>query len=669
MSLLVPLGLLGLLGIVALIIIYIIRPNFQQKFISTTFVWKLSLKYRKKRISTNKLRNILLIICQILALLSLTIILTQPVSIIKATEDKSEVVVVIDASSSMRTELEGVTRFERAVDSALTIVRSTFDANGIVSVVIANDEPNFLVRRETSERSLSVIDAIEALKGDVIDYIDIDCSYGSSDLDGAMKLCQEIVEENPAVSVHLITDNKFESIPDGVKVTNVSNADEWNAGILDATAELEDGYYTITVKMASYGRDGAYSLKMTVEGANASSSGSTGSKVEHVEDVFCEGEKTQTVIFKYNANENDGLDEDTYYSPTYDKKIFSFKSIFVSLNVSDNYSIDDSFWIYGGQKEEIKIQYASSLPNPFFETALNVIKDNNSNNFDIKITYVKKGNEPALEGFDYYIFEHQVPKDLPSDGIIFLADPDSAPKGIGFTVGSGIVKYKRTDISLSDGKDANDPIMNGIVSDALTVSAVRDITITDDTYKVLMETSADGRPVLFYKNESSLAQAGIQQIAVMGYSVHMSNVSIRIGSFILTNSHLFDTFFPATVDKNACAVSDSITVNSRGAYLEISGPAYEEPEKITAAPATVKFDVPGSYKISQTTYMGKSISSDIFVKSPAEESNIIRTIDTFEDPYIIKDSIELYKDLLMYVALALTVFLFAEWFLQSRDNI
>ena len=62
MTLLTPLGLIALSSIVALIIIYIIRPNFQQKIISTTFVWKLSLKYRKKRIPTSKLRNLILIL-------------------------------------------------------------------------------------------------------------------------------------------------------------------------------------------------------------------------------------------------------------------------------------------------------------------------------------------------------------------------------------------------------------------------------------------------------------------------------------------------------------------------------------------------------------------------------------------------------------------------------
>ncbi|UKI12805.1 MAG: BatA domain-containing protein [Oscillospiraceae bacterium] len=44
---LIPLGLLGLLGIVALILIYIIKPNFQQKLISSTFIWRLSLKFKK----------------------------------------------------------------------------------------------------------------------------------------------------------------------------------------------------------------------------------------------------------------------------------------------------------------------------------------------------------------------------------------------------------------------------------------------------------------------------------------------------------------------------------------------------------------------------------------------------------------------------------------------
>lgn len=49
MNLLVPIGLLGLIGLLVLLIIYILKPNYQQKFVSSTYIWKLSLKYRKKK--------------------------------------------------------------------------------------------------------------------------------------------------------------------------------------------------------------------------------------------------------------------------------------------------------------------------------------------------------------------------------------------------------------------------------------------------------------------------------------------------------------------------------------------------------------------------------------------------------------------------------------------
>ena len=66
MELLMPLGLLGLLGIAILILIYILKPNYQQKVVSSTYVWKLSLRYRRKQIPINRLLSFLILLCQIL---------------------------------------------------------------------------------------------------------------------------------------------------------------------------------------------------------------------------------------------------------------------------------------------------------------------------------------------------------------------------------------------------------------------------------------------------------------------------------------------------------------------------------------------------------------------------------------------------------------------------
>ena len=97
MSLLVPLGLLGLLGIAALILIYILKPNYQQKIISSTYVWKLSLRYRKKKIPVSRLRNIILLICQILTIAACAFIMTKPIAEAAQPLPGGEKIAVIDA--------------------------------------------------------------------------------------------------------------------------------------------------------------------------------------------------------------------------------------------------------------------------------------------------------------------------------------------------------------------------------------------------------------------------------------------------------------------------------------------------------------------------------------------------------------------------------------------
>ena len=151
MTLLTPLGLLGLISIIVLIIIYIIKPNYQQKMISSTFVWKLSLKYRKKRVPISKLRNILLIICQILILTACALILAQPSKILKSEVEVPEVIAIIDSSASMRTEYDGDTRFTRALEELIKDTNDVFDKNGIVTVILANEKPDYLVQGITAQ--------------------------------------------------------------------------------------------------------------------------------------------------------------------------------------------------------------------------------------------------------------------------------------------------------------------------------------------------------------------------------------------------------------------------------------------------------------------------------------------------------------------------------------
>ncbi len=135
MKLLLPIGLIALISLVALIVIYLLRPNYQNKMISSTFVWKLSLKYKKKRIPISKLRNILILLCQIFILSIAAFIISKPVTIIEKQKKDAETIIVIDASSSMLAKNDGSTRFERAKTKIKELSDEVFEKNGVVSLI------------------------------------------------------------------------------------------------------------------------------------------------------------------------------------------------------------------------------------------------------------------------------------------------------------------------------------------------------------------------------------------------------------------------------------------------------------------------------------------------------------------------------------------------------
>ena len=146
MSWLAPLGFLGLIGIVLLVVIYIIKPNYINKRISSTFVWRRSVKYKKKRIPISKIQNLLTFLCQVLILAILATLLAGPIIATASGGDAGEIVIVVDASSGMRMSDGETTRLERALGSARKRAEDTFDGGSAVSFIVADDTPEFLFR-------------------------------------------------------------------------------------------------------------------------------------------------------------------------------------------------------------------------------------------------------------------------------------------------------------------------------------------------------------------------------------------------------------------------------------------------------------------------------------------------------------------------------------------
>lgn len=667
MTLINKIGLFGLIGVVALIIIYVIRPNYQQKTISSTYVWKLSLKKKKKKVPVSTIRNLLLFLCQMLALTCLAMILMKPAIVLKTPAEESETILILDTSASMRTESEdsGETRFERAVAAVKDSFTRTLQGGGVSTVILAGKTPEYLFKRMSGDATLAATRFEDLANKDI--------GYEVADIDAALKESENVLYDNPDAVIYVYTDANYYSVPDGVNVVNVSEESEWNAAILDARADWDEGYYSFTVQAACYGKDARLPINVEIYDVN----GIVNETIKFTVLADYNDGTPVTLILRYRKSDENGGNENTQdrqvcyldnLIPSNLPKIYSFSSVYLEFSESeviDSYDADNDFYVYGGQKQTLKVQYASAEPNPFVNGALSNLSSDFAGSWDMQITEVKKGEAGATSGFDLYIFERQMPENVPTDGVVFLFDPVSAPSGCGFIRNSEI-EYRQTNNrypSLVGGTEH--PIMKNIDPNYIRVSRSQMLAGGQDAaYQVLM--ALNQLPMLMVRND--IGKEGGRQMLVLSFSFAYSNFGV-LPEFYLLMKNAFEYFFPSTVNKYAYEIGEKAELNARGTSLSISSYAFEEPIEKTEFPASVVLSAPGTYTITQTTYYGMVVTEKIYVKIPGAESNITGIKNKLYSPEREKNEADYFRDVITYIAAALVAFLFIEWCLHLKDGV
>lgn len=660
MTLTNALGLLGLLSIVGLIIIYIIRPNYQQRFVSSTFIWKLSLKYKKKRVPISRLKNILMIICQVLILTLSALLLSGPMLSSNAPPNYEEKILIIDASAGMQAsnghDSTSTTRFERAISQAKSLADAVLNQDGTVSVIFAGIEPQMPVRRATAEQREAVFNALDEYK----------CTFGTADVEGAMSVAEEIIYEtnhslNYTPEVVFFTGTQYIATGE-VTVIDVSEEGEWNAAILSGTASLNGFYsYNFSVDVAVYGKDATVGIGFDIYGVN----GREDEMITLFKTVTCLNDEAITVTLNTSENNDDdyssssGPDASVVY--TYDYVRAFIASIdsgnMTGGSINDAIEEDNSYFFYGGTKHEIHVQYASSLANPFANTIISSWRQALSGDWTIVPHEVAHDAEAELSGFDVYIFEHEMPATLPDDGLVILLDPDSAPIASGLSVNGVYYTTKERPFYFSSGSIVH-PVLASINPENIWVTKYTSIR-ADESYKELMYCGND--PVLLLKDEPDA------KVVVLAIDVNMSNAALSF-DFPLMMLDVFDYFFPSTISGNLFEVGDTVSFNSIALSMELTPPVgnmtiYNE------FPASYYCATPGTYTLSQSLLSGRELTTRFYVKMPSAESNVARVEDVLFNPYSEQTSAAINGvDLVVYFAAALIALLFAEWWLQSRDQ-
>ena len=651
MSLLAPIGLLGLIGVIILIIIYIIKPNYQSKFISSTYIWKLSLKYRKKKIPISKLRNIILFICQVLILTAAAFVLTRPFIDDGAELKDGEVILIVDASASMQTSSvdietsKEVTRFERAIKAASEDAKAAIENGYNVSLILAQKKSSFILQQVGSDAKEQIDAAFEMLNEDPLSYI----VNTTPDITGAMELAEQITAVSPNASVTMYTDTTYLNsdkvkIHDVMKDINGDRIQEHNNAILDVRVSVVENYYRIEIDVACYGAN----MKLTV-GCDIKDANDTGvtMHLEATEHLY--NDETTTIVFAYITEEMPSVEAELISESI---ELYAYEEIHVFIENKDTLPDDNDYYVYGGHKPKLRVQYCSSLPNNYYTTALLVLQDALANEWDLEITEVKEN--PKTEGFDIYIFEHTAPPTVPTDGLVIYTNASNVPSAAGIRV-EGVIPQQSVPIPLYPGD--SHPIMENIVPSNINVTQFIAISAYDG-YQPLMVF--DQYPLLLLKDDID------QRILYIPFSLHYSNLALT-AEFPLLLRNTINYFFPVTLTEYVYETYDTVNVDIKAPMLEVSGP--ETTLTFESFPAEWVVENPGTYTLLRSSWSGYLEPEFIFVKLPAEESNTNLTVDILENPYFYSDADSTDLDLLFYFAMAIVALAFIEWWLKSREQI
>ena len=148
-------GLYALLALVPLIIIYLRRPKPVDKIIpSLMFLIKEKGLIKEHSFLKNLIRNLLFFL-QLLALTALAFALAKPYIDLEGTAFGSHNVIVLDSSASMQTEINGVSRFDKAIEEAKGYL------DGRTSIILGGSTAEIVLENGNRQEAIEVLSIIE----------------------------------------------------------------------------------------------------------------------------------------------------------------------------------------------------------------------------------------------------------------------------------------------------------------------------------------------------------------------------------------------------------------------------------------------------------------------------------------------------------------------------
>jgi hypothetical protein len=610
MRFLYPLGLLGLIGIPVLIIIYIIKNKHTEQTISSTYLWRLSERFLKRKNPISKIKGLISLILQCLTVLLVSLAIAHPVLVLKG--QAYEYCFILDGSGSMNmVQEDGSTRFDVAKDKIEDIIRDAKDGS-LYSIYYAGDTTVAVVlQSEDKKETLKELDKLT-------------CSYTPDYHVDAMAEAQGLFEKNAGLKTYLVTDKSYEK-HDNVEIIDVS-ANEENYAISDLSYAYADGKASVEGKVASYGEDAVLTV-----------------------DIYA----GNTLIATKQVETTKG--HEVSFSETAETENVSF--VRAVIREKDGNPLDNERSAYNIANEEAyKVLLVSDEPF-FLKTVISVLGYT-----DIDVISTSKYDEN--DGYGLYIFDGFNPGRVPKDGAVWFVNLSSNLEGAGFTVqgdvelkGDGVLTY--TDSSAS------------IVEKLLTDVTKQDITIKGfqkyGTRNVTTLLSYKGNPLLFVTSTES----GAREV-VFAFDLHDSNLPLQM-DFIPLMRNLLEYSFPPMTEKvdYTCGENLSVNVISGCTSIKVESPSKEVVYLDThAVVAEMKLDEVGVYTVTMTISGSDKVFHAYSALAKEESEPIVETKDEERslNGQASSKGMDGKYDNLFLVFIGLAIIFLADWAVYCYDK-
>ncbi len=670
-------ALIGLIGVPILILIYIIKHRYREEVVPSTFLWKRSLKYMKRRLPFN-LKNIILLLLQLMAVALSVLVIARPT--IQSTETR-EVIAIVDNSASMLTVgMDGLTRLDRAKQEIARLADEA-DEHNPMTVIVAGEKVEVPVNR--SGERLYITGKME----------EVECQWGGSDIDGAVAEAQKILRENVGARVLYFTDTTYDSLENVETVLMTSG--EWNASTQNlAVEQLTNGAFSFTAEVASYGRDSSINAVLYVDGEYVQAK-----KVDCID-----GETTKIAFREYEAVNYDHAE--------------------VRLELpeeGDAFSYDNRYLVHkdAETRNRVEVVFASNQYDEFLPVALSAARINYQ---VVKIDKLTKegyedrengtgGFSPSkikYSGYSAYIFVGIVPEQMPTDGTTWLMNTPAIPAELGLTLGEQVTDpasrgYTLTPVISSDeeefailaGMSFTDESSTLAHDKTVKVLSYRPLSVTlreegdgataesDYTYKTLMSCEREtGLENVFMVGKNS-----VNHTRVVVSSMFSSSLTASL-EYTLLVDNLIDYACPEILKGGNRIVGDEsrltlpastigVEIIRDGTTISMVGRRdYNQKATTTPTDCTISYTDPGDYTIRlHIAYVdqygevtsAKQVDYNSYVSLAATENNSYHhlpelTLNIPEDGKAITVPVEIW----LYLLIALMVVLMAEWWVYHH---